>query len=94
MKRTAKKEPVTLPDGTVGEREYLQFASGQRFHFPTRVAKPLSHKFAKDDPARLMEDEDTFDAIRDLTLPRYRLADYDDPRRDGRAGGPRRSGPQ
>ncbi len=28
----------------------------------------------------LMEDDDTLDAIRDLMLPRYRLADYDDPR--------------
>ena len=27
-----------------------------------------------------MEDETTLDAIRDLTLPRYRLADYDDPK--------------
>lgn len=80
VKRTAKKEPFTLPDGTLGDREYLQFANGQRFHFPTRVAKPLTHKFAKDDPARLMEAEDTLDAIRDLTLPRYRLADYDDPK--------------
>lgn len=79
VKRTAKKEPFTLPDGTLGQ-EYLQFANGQRFHFPTRVAKPLAHKFAKDDPARLMEAEDTLDAIRDLTLPRYRLADYDDPK--------------
>ncbi|MFG1913006.1 helicase-related protein [Kribbella sp. NPDC048928] len=80
VKRTAKKERVTRPDGTVAEQEYLQFANGQRFHFPTRVAKPLSHSFSADDPARLMEDDDTLDAIRDLTLPRYRLADYDDPK--------------
>jgi hypothetical protein len=28
-----------------------------------------------------MEDDETLDAIRDLMLPRYRLADYDDPRK-------------
>jgi superfamily II DNA or RNA helicase len=78
VKRTAKKEQVTRADGTVAEQEYLQFANGQRFHFPNRIAKPLSHSFSADDPARLMEDDDTLDAIRDLTLPRYRLADYDD----------------
>jgi hypothetical protein len=80
IKRTAKKETTTLPDGTTEEREFLQFANGQRFHFPTRIAKPLSHDFSDDDPARLMENDETLDAIRDLTLPRYRLADYDDPR--------------
>jgi hypothetical protein len=80
VKRTAKKERVTRTDGTVLEKEYLQFANGQRFHFPDRIAKPLSHSFSADDPARLMEDDDTLDAIRDLTLPRYRLADYDDPK--------------
>lgn len=80
IKRTAKKEPVKLPSGKVIEREYLEFANGTRFHFPTRVPSPLWHEFADDDPARLMEDETTLDAIRDLTLPRYRLADYDDPK--------------
>lgn len=80
IKRTAKKETVALPDGTTEEREYLEFANGQRFHFPTRNPKPLSLDFAADDPAKLMEDDDTLDAIRDLTLPRYRLAEYDDPK--------------
>jgi len=79
VKRTAKKETLTQLDGTTEEREYLQFASGERFHFPKRVPRPLSHDFSTDDPARLMEDDDTLDAIRDLTLPRYRLAEYDDP---------------
>ncbi|MBB1514195.1 NgoFVII family restriction endonuclease [Tessaracoccus sp. MC1627] len=80
IKRTAKKEIVTGPDGATEEREYLQFANGEKFHFPTRVATPLSHAFTSDDPAALMEDETTLDAIRDLILPRYRLADYDNPR--------------
>ncbi|QIK50351.1 NgoFVII family restriction endonuclease (plasmid) [Gordonia terrae] len=80
IKRTAKKELVTGPDGTLTEREYLQFANGQKFHFPTRVSTPVSHQFAADDPAALMEDETTLDAVRDLLLPRYRLADYDNPR--------------
>ncbi|MCO1657354.1 helicase-related protein [Pseudonocardia humida] len=80
IKRTAKKEIVSLPDGKAIEREYLQFANGDRFHFPNRISKPLSHDFSADDPARMMEEDLTLDAIRDLTLPRYRLADYDNPR--------------
>jgi superfamily II DNA or RNA helicase len=80
IKRTAKQENVTRADGTVEQREYLQFANGQRFHFPTRIATPLSHAFSTDDPAALMEDDTTLDAIRDLILPRYRLADYDNPK--------------
>lgn len=80
IKKTAKKETVELSDGKTVEREYLQFANGDRFHFPKRVPSPLWHKFSDDDPARLMESESTLDAIRDLTLPRYRLADYDDPK--------------
>lgn len=80
IKRTAKKELVSGPDGTPIEREYLQFANGQKFHFPTRVSTPVSHTFAKDDPAALMEDGTTLDAVRDLILPRYRLADYENPK--------------
>lgn len=80
IKRTAKREMITLSDGTYEEREYLQFATGEKFHFPTRIAKPLSHDFSEDDSARLMEDDDTLDAVRDLMLPRYRLADYDNPK--------------
>lgn len=80
IKRTAKREPVTAPDGSIVEREYLQFANGQKFFFPDRVATPVSHVFTPGDPALLMEDEITLDAVRDLILPRYRLADYDNPR--------------
>lgn len=80
IKRTARKETVPGPDGKPVMREYLQFANGERFHFPTRVATPVSHDFSKGDPAALMEDDATLDAIHDLLLPRYRLADYDDPR--------------
>ncbi|KQX09285.1 NgoFVII family restriction endonuclease [Streptomyces sp. Root431] len=80
IKRTAKRELITGPDGVQTEREYLQFASGKKFHFPTRIATPLSHTFSADDPAALMEDDTTLDAIRDLVLPRYRLADYDNPK--------------
>ncbi len=80
IKRTAKKQLVTGSNGTYVEREYLQFANGEKFFFPTRIATPLSHTFSMDDPAALMEDDATLDAIRDLILPRYRLADYDNPR--------------
>lgn len=81
VKRTAKTEMVVQPDGTSIERPYLTFANGTRFYFPTRQPKPLWHSFGEDDPARLMEDETTLDAVKALTLPRYRLADYDDPKR-------------
>ena len=80
IKRTAKKETVTLPNGELAEKEYLQFATGEKFFFPTRIAKPLSHDFSEDDPAKLMEDDITLDAVRNLTLPRYRLAEYDNPK--------------
>lgn len=80
IKRTAKKELVTGPDGADVEREYLQFATGEKFFFPNRVAIPLSHDFSDDDPAKLMEDDTTLNAVRDLILPRYRLADYDNPK--------------
>jgi len=80
IKRTAKKEMTVGRDGTPMEREYLQFSNGEKFHFPERVATPLSHTFGADDPATMMEQESTLDAVRDLTLPRYRLADYDNPR--------------
>ncbi|MFK5645122.1 helicase-related protein [Ornithinimicrobium sp. LYQ121] len=80
IKRTAKTETITGADGQPVQRQYLQFANGQRFHFPTRVSTPVSHPFAIDDPAAVMEDETTLDAVRDLILPRYRLADYDNPK--------------
>lgn len=80
IKRTAKTATVTLPTGVETHLEYLQFANGQRFFFPTRVARPLSHDFSDTDPAKLMEDDTTLDAVRELTLPRYRLAEYDNPR--------------
>jgi superfamily II DNA or RNA helicase len=80
VKRTAKSELVTKADGTKELQPYLEFANGDKFHFPTRIARPLSHDFAEDDPARLMEDDATLNAISALALPRYCLADYDNPR--------------
>lgn len=80
IKRTAKKEAVLQPNSEYQEREYLQFATGEKFFFPTRVARPLSHDFSDNDPAKLMEDDTTLDAVRALTLPRYRLAEYDNPK--------------
>jgi hypothetical protein len=52
IKRTAKKETVIGADGIAEEREYLQFANGEKFHFPTRVATPLSHRFSPGRPGR------------------------------------------
>ena len=80
IKRTAKKESVLQPNGQYADREFLQFATGEKFFFPTRVARPLSHDFSDTDPAKLMEDDTTLDAVRALTLPRYRLAEYDNPK--------------
>ncbi len=58
--------------------EYLTFASGERFYFPIRVAKPIEHSFGKDDPARLMVSDESLDVITQLILPRYGLARYVD----------------
>lgn len=61
-------------------RRYMEFPNGERFYFPERIARPVAHHFDATDPARLMEDDVTLDAIRSLHLARYRLADYDDPK--------------
>ena len=78
IKKSARKKAVTLPDGTTQMREYLQFADGTEFFFPTRIPHPLTHAFGIDDPASMMEDDTTLDAIARLALPRYRLSDYED----------------
>lgn len=78
IKRTAKKELVEGADGSLSEVEYLEFADGTRFRFPSRVARPVSHEFSEEDPARLMEDDATLNDVQSMLLPRYRLADYED----------------
>lgn len=80
IKKSARKKAVTLADGTTQMREYLQFADGTEFFFPTRIPHPLTHAFDDEDPALKMEDDTTLDTIARLTLPRYRLSDYEDPR--------------
>ncbi len=60
-------------------REYLTFADGSRFYFPTRKPKPIEHDFGKKDPARLMASDKTLDTISVLLLPRYGLGDYVSP---------------
>ena len=57
-------------------REYLTFVNGNRFYFPDRFARPLSHSFGESDPARLMVDDATLDTVNGLRLPRYHLANY------------------
>lgn len=57
-------------------REFLTFANGNRFTFPTRMPKPLVHSFGADDPAAKMESVETLDTIDHLLLPRYNLAAY------------------
>lgn len=58
--------------------KFLRFADGTKFRFPDRVAVPLDHPFAPDDPAALMVDDMTLNAIQTLILPRYSLIDYVD----------------
>ena len=59
--------------------EYLTFSNGQRFFFPERKAIPVDHQFDPGDPAELMVDDSTLDAIADLKLPRYDLFSYVSP---------------
>lgn len=60
-------------------RDYLEFADGRRFTFPTRVAVPIEYSFGDDDPAALMASDRTLIALGALRLPRYRLRDYLNP---------------
>lgn len=60
-------------------REYLTFADGTKFYFPTREPRPIEHEFGVDDPALLMVDDTTLDTIENLLLPRYGLSDYISP---------------
>ena len=57
-------------------REYLTFADGTKFFFPTRKPRPIEHEFSADDPALLMASDATLDTISTLLLPRYGLSDY------------------
>ena len=59
-------------------RKYLTFANGERFTFPERVAVPVDHPFAADDPAALMVDNMTLDVLFGMVLPRYSLSGYVD----------------
>lgn len=57
-------------------RAYLTFSNGEKFYFPTRIARPIEHSFSDSDPARLMVADKTLDTISELKLPRYGLARY------------------
>ena len=58
------------------EGEYMTFSDGQKFYFPDRIAKPINLEFDKDDPAALMQDEETLQVISELLLPRNDLTSY------------------
>ena len=58
------------------KQEYVTFSDGKRFYFPDRVARPLPHRFSDGDPAQLMVEDTTLDAIDNLALPRYSLSAY------------------
>jgi superfamily II DNA or RNA helicase len=78
VRRTRSFIRSTAPKDEQG-REYLTFASGERFFFPRRLAKPLPHDFGETDPAALMASNHTLDTIAALRLPRYGLASYINP---------------
>ena len=59
-------------------RRYLEFSTGERFHFPERTPQPVDWELTEDDPAYEMTSDRTLDAIRDLRLPRYQLGYYID----------------
>lgn len=67
-----KNNYAMIEDG----REYLTFADGTKFFFPTRKPRPIEHDFSDTDPAGLMSSEETLDAIGQLRLPRYGLNNY------------------
>ncbi|MGV3245637.1 helicase-related protein [Rothia sp. 11254D007CT] len=94
VRKTAKRAPLVLADGTPvllpnGDpemREYMEFTRGdsqekERFFFPNRVSEVISHDFTSDDPASVMESEETLDALKNLKLPRYSLHTYHDERK-------------
>jgi superfamily II DNA or RNA helicase len=72
--RSFIRKNYALSDGD--GKEYLLFANGNRFTFPTRTPKPVVHSFGVDDPAAKMESVETLDTIDHLLLPRYNLAAY------------------
>lgn len=59
-------------------RAFLRFDDGTSFYFPERIAKTLPHTITNSDPAALMTDQTTFDALDNLHLPRYSLTRYID----------------
>lgn len=81
VKKRSKKTMRALPDGTQVEREFMEYSNGEKFFFPVRLSQAVSHDFSHNDPARLMEDEQTLSAIEQLDLPRYRLERFDSPKR-------------
>lgn len=79
VKRGAPTERQIMPDGRQVDRPYVLLSNGEKFYYPERFSQAISHDFAEDDPARLMESEQTLDEIKNLNLPRYRISDFDDP---------------
>ena len=59
-------------------RDYLTFASGEKFFFPDREARTIPHPIVEGDPAAEMTSEETFNVLDSLRLPRYGLARYID----------------
>ncbi len=59
-------------------RRYLEFGTGERFHFPKRTPQPVDWELTEDDPAFEMTSDRTLSAIGELKLPRYELGHYID----------------
>ena len=59
-------------------RHFLRFADGSTFYFPERIAETLPHIITENDPSNLMTNEETFDTLDNLNLPRYNVVDHID----------------
>ncbi|HRO43696.1 MAG TPA: helicase-related protein, partial [Flavipsychrobacter sp.] len=81
--RTFIRSIYAKTDPTNG-REYLLFPNGDRFYFPTRIAKRAEFPFDPsnvNDPYARLYSTRVVDAINELNLPRYGLALYLDEQR-------------
>jgi len=78
VRRTRKFIRDNYADFDEDGRAFLRFVDGTIFYFPERIAKTLPHTIAGSDPAVLMTDETTFDALDNLHLPRYSIINYID----------------
>jgi superfamily II DNA or RNA helicase len=76
VRRTRKFIQENYAKKDADGRDYLTFANGEKFFFPDREARTIPHLISAGDPAAEMTNEETFDVLDSLRLPRYGLARY------------------